>query len=199
MQMAAPAVTDVTRESKETLDLYGINREPTDEYGRICLLARRMSEAGVRFVQANFSYPRNYWDAHGGLRNNHTTNAAKVDRPIAALLKDLKRRGLLDETLVVWGTEFGRTPAAQGTDGRDHHPHAFSMWMAGGGIKGGMVYGETDEFGYYVARDKVIMHDLQATILHQLGMDHTQLPYQHAGREFRLTDVDGEVVKRIIG
>jgi hypothetical protein len=199
MQMAAPAVTDLTRESKETLDLYGVNQEPTDEYGRICLLARRMSEAGVRFVQANFSYPRNYWDAHGGLRNNHTTNAAKVDRPIAALLRDLKRRGLLEETLVVWGTEFGRTPAAQGTDGRDHHPHAFSMWMAGGGIRGGMVYGETDEFGYYVARDKVIMHDLQATILHQLGIDHTQLTYQHAGREFRLTDVDGEVVTPIIG
>ena len=199
MQMAAPGVTDLTRESKATLNLYGINQEPTDEYGRICLLARRMSEAGVRFVQANFSYPRNYWDAHGGLRNNHTTNAAKADQPIAALLTDLKRRGLLEETLVVWGTEFGRTPAAQGSDGRDHHPHAFSMWMAGGGIKGGMIHGQTDEFGYYVARDKVIMHDLQATILHQLGLDHTQLTYQHAGREFRLTDVDGDVVKKIVG
>lgn len=198
MQIAAPAVTDLTRESKETLDLYGVDKDPTDEYARICLMARRMSEAGVRFVQANFSYPRNYWDAHGGLRNNHSTNAAKVDQPIAGLLKDLKRRGLLEETLVVWGTEFGRTPAAQGSDGRDHHPHAFSMWMAGGGIRGGMTHGATDEFGYYVARDKVIMHDLQATILHQLGLDHSQLTFQHAGREFRLADVDGNVVQPIV-
>ena len=199
MQMAAPIVTDLTRESKETLDLYGVDKEPTNEYGRICLLARRMSEAGVRFVQANFSYPRNYWDAHGDLRNNHSTNAEKVDQPIAALLKDLKRRGLLAETLVVWGTEFGRTPAAQGTNGRDHHPHAFSMWMAGGGIQGGMIHGATDEFGYYVVQDKVLMHDLQATILHQLGLDHTRLTFQHAGRDFRLTDVDGRVVKSIVG
>src|SRR5207247_4575578 len=130
---------------------------------------------GVRFVQVNFSYPRNYWDAHGDLKNNHSKNASKADKPVAALLTDLKRRGLLAETLVVWGTEFGRTPAAQGTDGRDHHPHAFSMWLAGGGVKGGMVYGRTDEFGYYVVEDKVTMPDFHATLLHLLGLDHEWL------------------------
>jgi uncharacterized protein (DUF1501 family) len=149
-------------------------------------------------VQANFSYPRNYWDAHGDLRNNHATNAKKVDQPIAALIADLKQRGMLDDTLVIFGTEFGRTPAAQGTDGRDHHPHAFSIWLAGGGVRGGMAYGQTDEFGYYVAENKVGMPDFHATILHLLGLDHTQLTYRHAGRDYRLTDVEGEVVKAIL-
>ncbi|MBP85951.1 MAG: sulfatase [Planctomycetaceae bacterium] len=198
MQMEAPLVTDFTQDSKETQKLYGIDEDPTDEFGRLCLVARRMSEAGVRFVHVNHSYPRNYWDAHGGLKGNHSTNAKKVDKPIAGLLQDLKERGLWDETLVVWGTEFGRTPAAQGTDGRDHHPHAFTMWMAGGGIRGGMTYGSTDEFGYYVAENKVTMHDLHATILHQLGLDHTKLTYHSAGRDFRLTDVAGRVVKEIL-
>jgi hypothetical protein len=198
MQQVAPEVMDLARESQSTRDMYGVGAEPTDEWARQCLLARRMVEAGVRFVQVNYSYPRNYWDAHGDLRNNHNTNAAKTDRPIAALLKDLKGRGLLDETLVVWGTEFGRTPAAQGTDGRDHHPHAFSMWMAGGGVRGGMTYGTTDEFGYYVAENKVTIPDLHATILHLLGLDHERLTYQHAGRDFRLTDVSGRVLQEIL-
>jgi Protein of unknown function (DUF1501) len=198
MQMHAPQVFDFSQESKSMLALYGVGEEPTDEYGRQCLLARRLSEAGVRFVQVNFSYPRNYWDAHSDLRNNHTTNAKKVDKPIAGLLRDLKARGMLDETLVVFGTEFGRTPAAQGKDGRDHHPHAFSMWLAGGGVKGGIVHGRTDEFGYYVAHDKVTIPDFHATLLHLLGLDHTKLTYRHAGRDFRLTDVSGEVVTKIL-
>jgi hypothetical protein len=198
MQMEAPLVTDLGRESKATRDLYGVDREPTDEFGRMCLQARRFAEAGVRFVQVNYSYPRNYWDAHGGLRSNHSTNAARVDQPIAALLTDLKQRGMLDDTLVVWGTEFGRTPAAQGQDGRDHHPHAFSMWLAGGGVRGGMAHGTTDDFGYYVAENRVAMHDLHATILHLLGLEHTRLTYRHAGRDFRLTDVDGRVVHEIL-
>jgi hypothetical protein len=198
MQTAAPHVFDFSQETQETLRLYGIGEEPTDEYGRQCLLARRLAEAGVRFVQVNHSYPRNYWDAHSDLRNNHTTNAKKVDRPIAALLLDLKRRGLLNDTLIVMGTEFGRTPAAQGTDGRDHHPHAFSMLMAGGGVKGGIAHGRTDDFGYYVTEHKVTIPDLHATILHLLGLDHTRLTYRHAGRDFRLTDVQGEVVAGVL-
>jgi hypothetical protein len=199
MQMEVPRLMDLSGETNTVQARYGIGEEPTDEFGRQCLLARRFAEAGVRFVQVNHSYPRNYWDAHGDLRNNHTSNARKVDKPIAALLTDLKGRGLLDETLVVWGTEFGRTPASQGgKDGRDHHPHAFSMWMAGGGVKGGSTYGSTDEFGYYVAENKVTMPDFHATILHLLGLDHTRLTFRHAGRDFRLTDVQGEVVRPIL-
>ena len=198
MQIEAPHVMDLNQESDVVRAQYGVGEEPTDEYGRQCLLARRMIEAGVRFVQVNYSYPRNYWDAHGDLRNNHTTNAKRVDKPIAGLLKDLKQRGLLDETLVIFGTEFGRTPAAQGTDGRDHHPHAFSTWMAGGGVKGGIAYGQTDEFGYYVTENKVTMPDFHATILHLLGFDHTRLTYRHAGRDYRLTDVHGEVMSDIL-
>ncbi len=198
MQMQAPKVMDLERETRETLRLYGVGDPATDEYGRQCLLARRLVENGVRFVQVNYSYPRNYWDAHGDLKNNHTTNARRVDRPVAGLLTDLKRRGLHKDTLVVWGTEFGRTPAAQGTDGRDHHPHAFTMWLAGGGVKGGMAYGATDEFGYYVAANKVTIPDFHATILHLLGLEHTKLTYRHAGRDFRLTDVHGRVVKDIL-
>ncbi len=198
MQASAPRVFDLAAESTKTHTLYGIGEGPTDEYGRQCLLARRMVEAGVRFVQVNHGYPRNYWDAHGDLRNNHSTMARRVDKPVAGLLRDLKQRGLLDDTLVVFGTEFGRTPAAQGPDGRDHHPHAFSIWMAGGGVKGGMTYGTTDEFGYYVAENKVTMPDFHATILHLLGLDHRKLTFRHAGRDFRLTDVHGEVVKTIL-
>jgi hypothetical protein len=198
MQMEAPQVMDLSKESEATRKEYGVGEEPTDEYARQCLLARRFVEAGVRFVQVNYSYPRNYWDAHGDLRNNHSSNAKKVDKPIAALLKDLKSRGLLSDTLVIFGTEFGRTPAAQGTDGRDHHPHAFSVWLAGGGIKGGMTYGKTDDFGYYVAEKKVTMPDFHATILHLLGLEHTQLTYRHAGRDYRLTDVEGEVIDDIL-
>lgn len=198
MQAAAPKVFDLSQETNKTRAIYGIGEEPTDEFGRQCLLARRMVEAGVRFVQVNHGYPRNYWDAHGDLRANHSSSAKKVDRPIAGLLTDLKERGLLKDTLVVFGTEFGRTPAGQGTDGRDHHPHAFSMWLAGGGVKGGMTHGATDDFGYYVAENKVTIPDLHATILHLLGLDHTKLTYRHAGRDFRLTDVLGEVVRPIL-
>ena len=198
MQSEAHGVMDLNRESAATQALYGVGADPTDEYARQCLLARRCLEAGVRFVQVNFSYPRNYWDAHGDLRNNHTTNARRVDQPIAALLTDLKSRGLLEDTLVIFATEFGRTPAAQGSDGRDHHPHAFSIWMAGGGIRGGMTYGQTDEFGYYVVENKVTMPDFHATILHLLGLNHEQLTFRHAGRDHRLTDVHGSVVRDII-
>jgi hypothetical protein len=198
MQDAVPKVFDLSKESVKTQALYGIGVEPTDEYGRQCLLARRLVESGVRFVQVNHGYPRNYWDAHGGLRANHSGNALKVDKPIAGLLLDLKQRGLLNDTLVVFGTEFGRTPAAQGNDGRDHHPHAFSMWLAGGGIKGGMTHGSTDDFGDYVAEKKVTIPDFHATILHLLGLDHTKLTFRHAGRDFRLTDVTGNVVKEIL-
>ena len=198
MQMQAPEALDLGRESQTTHALYGVGMEPTDEYARQCLLARRLVERGVRFVQVNFSYPRNYWDAHSDLKNNHSTNARKVDGPVAGLLTDLKQRGLLEETLVVMGTEFGRTPAAQGNDGRDHHPHAFSMWMAGGGVKGGMTWGRTDDFGYYVAENKVTIPDFHATLLHLLGLEHTKLTYRHAGRDFRLTDVSGRVVHEII-
>ncbi len=198
MQAEAPGVMDIGRESAATQAAYGVGLEPTDEYARQCLLARRCLEAGVRFVQVNFSYPRNYWDAHGDLRNNHTSNAAKVDQPIAALLADLKSRGLLQDTLVIFATEFGRTPAAQGTDGRDHHPHAFSIWMAGGGVRGGMTYGQTDDFGYYVAENKVTMPDFHATVLHLLGLNHEQLTFRHAGRDYRLTDVHGRVVQDIV-
>jgi hypothetical protein len=198
MQRAAPRVLDISSETKETLALYGVGTQPTDEFARQCLLARRFAEAGVRFVEVAFSYPRNYWDQHSELKKGHETNARIVDRPIAGLLKDLKRRGLLDDTLVIWGTEFGRTPAAQGTDGRDHHPHAFSMWLAGGGIQGGITHGKTDEFGYYIVENTVTLHDLHATILHLLGLDHTKLTFRHAGRDFRLTDVSGNVVRQII-
>jgi hypothetical protein len=197
MQMAAPQVMDISGESKATQARYGIGSEPTDNFGRQCLLARRFAEQGVRFVQVSHSYPSNYWDAHGGLKGNHSSNAAKVDRPIAGLLADLKARGLLDDTLLIVGTEFGRTPAAQGSDGRDHHPHAFSILMAGGGIRGGMTYGQTDEFGYYVVEDKVHIHDFHATLLHLLGLDHELLTYRYSGRDFRLTDVDGRVVREI--
>jgi hypothetical protein len=198
MQAEAPGVFEIERETAGTLARYGVGVEPTDEYARQCVLARRCLEAGVRFVQVNFSYPRNYWDAHGDLRNNHTTNAKKVDQPIAALLADLKARGLFDDTLVIFGTEFGRTPAAQGSDGRDHHPHAFSVWMAGGGVKGGVAHGQTDDFGYYVAEGKVTMPDFHATVLHLLGLDHERLTFRHAGRDHRLTDVSGTVVRDIL-
>jgi len=198
MQMAAPEVMDASGETAETESLYGIGEKPTEDFGRQCLLARRLSEAGVRFVQVNHSYPRNYWDAHGGLRENHQTNAKKVDKPIAGLIRDLERRGLLDETLVILGTEFGRTPAAQGKDGRDHHPHAFTMCLAGGGVRGGTIYGATDEFGYYVTENKVPLRDLHATVLHLLGIDHEALIYRYSGRDFRLTDVEGSVLHNVI-
>jgi hypothetical protein len=195
MQAEAPAVLDLARETQKTRDAYGIgDGKPTDNFGRQCLQARRLAEAGVRFVQCTHSYK---WDQHGGLKKDHAKNAFEVDQPIAALLADLKQRDLLKDTLVWWGGEFGRTPAAQGGDGRDHNPHAFSMWLAGGGTTGGTVVGATDEFGYYAVENKVHMHDLHATILHLMGLDHEKLTYRHAGRDFRLTDVKGRVVKEV--
>lgn len=195
MQQSAPDLFDLTRETKETLSLYGVDQEPTDNFARQCVMARRLSESGVRFVQVSHSYK---WDQHGNLKADHAKNASEVDKPIAALLTDLKRRDLLDDTLVWWGGEFGRTPTAQGGDGRDHNPHAFSMWLAGGGVKPGTTYGATDDFGYYAIENKVHMHDLHATILHLMGLDHEKLTYRHAGRDFRLTDVKGQVVKDIL-
>lgn len=195
MQSEAPEVLDISRESDSTNRLYGIDGGPTDNFGRQCLLARRMSEAGVRFIQVNHSY----WDQHSDLKDKHAELASQVDKPIAGLLTDLKQRGLLEDTLLIWGAEFGRTPTVQGAakNGRDHNPHGFTYWMAGGGVKGGFSYGETDEFGYYAARDKVHVHDLHATILHLLGIDHERLAYHYGGRNFRLTDVEGRVIDSI--
>ena len=195
MQTEAPRLMDLTSESPETLKLYGVGEEPTDNFGRQCLLARRFAERGVRFIQCSHSYK---WDQHGNLKADHARNAKEVDKPIAGLLADLKARGLLEDTLVWWGGEFGRTPTAQGGDGRDHNPHAFSMWLAGGGVKAGSAFGATDDYGYYAVQDKVHMHDLHATILHLLGLDHERLTYRHAGRDFRLTDVHGRVVREIL-
>jgi hypothetical protein len=195
MQSAAPEVQDIAGETEETRRLYGLDDDKTKNFGRQCLMARRFAEAGVRFVQVTHSYK---WDQHGGLKTQLPANALAVDKPIAALLTDLKRRGLLDETLVVWGGEFGRTPTAQGGDGRDHNPQGYTMFLAGGGVKGGLRYGATDEYGYYAVQDKVHLHDLHATILHLLGLDHKRLTYRYAGRDFRLTDVHGEVVPGIL-
>jgi hypothetical protein len=193
MQTSAPKLLDISDETEATLKLYGIDGGPTDNYGRQCLMARRMSESGVRFVQASHAY----WDQHSELKEKHTELATQVDKPIAGLLTDLKQRGLLDETLVIWGAEFGRTPTAQGTNGRDHNPHAFTWWMAGGGVKRGFSYGRSDDFGFYAAQDKVHVHDLHATILALLGLDHERLTFRYGGRNFRLTDVEGRVVDNI--
>ncbi len=200
MQANAPDAFDLTGESAATKKLYGIDVGPTDAFGRQCLLARRLVERGVRFVQLFDTHDGfQPWDQHAGLKVGHTNNAARTDLPIAGLLKDLKSRGLLDDTLVIWGGEFGRTPTSEGTDGRDHHPYGFTMWMAGGGVKGGMTYGATDEFGWYALPDqKVHVHDLHATILHLLGLNHEKLTYRYGGRDYRLTDVYGKVVTGIL-
>lgn len=195
LQTAAPEVQDVSDESAATQQRYGLDNDVTRNFGRQCLMARRFIERGVRFVQCTHSYK---WDQHSDLKNQHTRNAAEVDQPIAALIDDLKRRGLLEETIVLWGGEFGRTPVAQGDDGRDHNPQGYTLWMAGGGIRGGLQYGRTDDYGYYAVEDKVHVHDLHATILHLLGLDHTRLTYRFAGRDFRLTDIHGEIVHGIL-
>lgn len=195
MQTEAPDLQDLSNETEATRKLYGLDNPITEDFGRQCLMARRFSEKGVRFVQVSHTYK---WDQHENLKRDHSQNAAEVDKPIAGLLKDLKSRGLLEDTLVIWGGEFGRTPTAQGSDGRDHNPEAFTMWMAGGGVKPGLSYGATDDYGYYSVVNKVHFHDLHATILHLLGMDHLRLTYRYAGRDFRLTDVHGNVVKDIL-
>ena len=202
MQMAVPEATDIAGESEVTKRIYGLESsfEHTRSYGRQCLVARRLIERGVRFIE--LTCPRVHgnarWDAHGDLKNNHSLNARAVDQPIAGLLQDLKARGLLDETLVVFSGEFGRTPFAQGRDGRDHNPFGFSLWLAGGGVKGGMTYGATDDYGYKAVENKVEIHDLHATMLHLLGLDHEQLTYRFGGRDYRLTDVHGKLVKGIL-
>lgn len=198
MQSAMPEAEDLNQETKETHALYGIDDPITANFGRQCLLARRLSERGVRFVQVTHSDAAVQWDQHSDLTKGHSKNAREVDKPIAALLEDLKRRGLLEDTLVLWGGEFGRTPTVQGTtDGRDHNPEGFTVWLAGGGVKGGFRYGATDDYGWYAAENKVHVHDLHATILHLMGIDHERLTYRHAGRDFRLTDVHGHVVDKI--
>ncbi len=195
MQAEAPDLQDLSKESEATKKLYGLDNPITEDFGRQCLMARRFSEKGVRFVQVSHTYK---WDQHEHLKRDHAQNAAEVDKPIAGLLADLKSRGLLEDTLVLWGGEFGRTPTAQGSDGRDHNPEAFTMWMAGGGVKSGLSYGATDDYGYYSVENKVHFHDLHATILHLLGLDLLKLTYKYAGRDFRLTDVHGHVVKDIL-
>lgn len=198
MQREAPEAFDLAQESTATHALYGIDTPATDLFGRQCLLARRLVERGVRFVQLFDAPMNNAWDHHGGLRENLPNRCLAVDRPIGALLTDLKARGLLDETLVLWGGEFGRTPTAEGDNGREHHPFGFSMWLAGGGVRGGMAHGATDEFGWHSVQDKVHVHDLHATILHLMGFDHERLTYRHGGRDYRLTDVHGRVVREIL-
>ncbi len=200
MQNNAPEAMDISKESRSTLEMYGIGEEPTDNFGRQCLMARRLCEAGVRYVQVNYGDNSNNpaWDQHSNMPK-HEEHARKVDKPVAALLADLKQRGLLEDTIVWWGGEFGRTPYAQNNGtGRDHNPGGFTVWLAGGGIKPGIAYGATDEFGHAAIENKVHMHDLHATILHLLGLDHEKLTYRFDGRNFRLTDVYGHVVKEIM-
>ncbi|MEW4530297.1 MAG: DUF1501 domain-containing protein [Maioricimonas sp. JB045] len=197
MQSSMPEIQDLSSESEATQQLYGIDDPVTEDFGRQCLMARRFLEEGVRFVQVTHSDSEVQWDQHSNLYQGHTKNAAEVDKPIAGFLTDLKARGLLDDTLVLWGGEFGRTPTAQGSNGRDHNPHGFTMWMAGGGVKGGYAYGATDEYGYYAAENKMHVHDLHATMLHLLGLDHERLTFRYAGRDFRLTDVAGRVATDI--
>jgi len=199
MQMEAPESVDLAKESEATRSLYGLDRDETRYFGTQLLIARRLVERGVRFIQvySGGGHQQESWDAHNGLTENHDMHCAETDVPIAGLLKDLKQRGLLDETLVVWGGEFGRLPMSQNGLGRDHNPDGFLMWMAGGGVQGGVSYGETDEVGYKAAVDPVSVHDLHATILDRMGIEHTQLTYEHNGRRFRLTDVSGNPIKRI--
>jgi hypothetical protein len=197
MQSSAQEVVDVRRESEATRKLYGLDDKVTAEFGLRCLLARRMVERGVRFVQL-YCGDTNGWDGHSDVEGNHGKLCAQSDKPVAGLLRDLKSRGLLDETLVVWGGEFGRTPMTEGSNGRDHNPHGFSMWLAGGGVKGGQTIGETDPVGLRAAEEKTHVHDVHATILHLLGIDHTKLTYRHQGRAQRLTDVAGTLIQKAL-
>ncbi|MEO2034743.1 MAG: DUF1501 domain-containing protein [Planctomycetaceae bacterium] len=195
MQAETPKLVNLAEESKATLALYGIGEEPSDQFGRQCLLARRFAAAGVRFVQVSLGG----WDHHNKIATGLPDRCAASDKPIAGLLTDLKAQGLLDDTLVLWGGEFGRTPHAQNGDGREHNHHGFTMWMAGGGVKGGITHGATDDFGYYGVEGQVHINDLHATMLHLMGLDHERLTFEHHGRPFRLTDVAGNVVQEILG
>ncbi|MFN0171926.1 MAG: DUF1501 domain-containing protein [Bryobacteraceae bacterium] len=194
MQSKAPESFEVDKESEATKKLYGLDNPATADFGWQCLLARRLTERGVRYVQCTHSYK---WDQHGQLFQKHTENAAEVDKPIAGLIRDLKSRGLLKDTLVIWAGEFGRTPVSQGGDGRDHNPYGYSIWMAGGGVKSGFIYGATDDIGYHAVEDRMHIHDFHATVLHLLGFDHQRLTYRYSGRDFRLTDVAGVVATKI--
>ena len=200
MQTEAPEVFDLGRETRETLELYGIGQEPTDDYGRRCLLARRLVEKGVRFTcVVSGGGPGNMqWDAHKDIEENHLRKAAETDKPVAGLLKDLKRRGLLDSTLVLWGGEFGRSPEAQDGMGRDHHNLGFTMWMAGGGVKGGRIVGATDEIGLQAVEEPHHFRDIHATLLHQLGLNQSKLTYPHLGRDERLTFLEGQIISQIV-
>ena len=201
MQLAVPELTDLSSEPEYLKEAYGFNHswKGTKTFARSCMTARRLVERGVRFIELTCpGGSGDRWDQHGKLRDGHTKNARSVDQPIGALLEDLKQRGLLEETLVVWTGEFGRTPFAQGGDGRDHHPWGFSLWMAGGGVKGGVTYGSTDDFGYHVVENKLEIHDLHATMLHLLGIDHERSTFRYGGRDMRLTDVHGHVVHEIL-
>ena len=203
MQAEAPEAFDVKGESEETRKLYGLDDPTTQIFGKQCLMARRLVERGVRCVQVYHTQTDKrsscqLWDQHGGLREELANNCRATDQPIAALIKDLKGRGLLDETIVIWGGEFGRTPTAEGTNGREHHPFGFTMWMAGGGTKPGLSYGATDEYGWHAVENRVHVHDLHATVMHLMGLNHEKLTYRYAGRDYRLTDVYGNVVKDIL-
>jgi len=195
MQSVAPDVLDLQQEPQHLQRRYGIGQKATDNFGRQCLLARRLIESGVRYVEVSTG---NVWDQHSGLKSGHEKNSLATDKPVAGLIADLKSRGLLEDTLVVWGGEFGRTPIVQGSNGRDHNPQGFTTVLIGGGVKGGLAYGNTDEYGYYAVENRVHVHDLHATMLHLLGIDHTKLTYRYAGRDFRLTDVYGNVVHDIL-
>ncbi|WP_246146883.1 DUF1501 domain-containing protein [Rubripirellula lacrimiformis] len=197
MQAAAPEAVDLSRESAETEALYGLDDKRTQPYGKICLLARRLVERGVRFIQL-YSGTGSGWDAHSNIESNHSRYCGEVDRPIAGLLSDLKRRGLLDETLVVWGGEFGRTPMSEKGDGRDHNPTGFTMWMAGGGVRGGQTIGATDELGLYAIENRAHVHDVHASILHLMGLDRLKLSYNHQGRLERPTVNEGEMIRQLI-
>jgi len=200
MQRHAPEAVDLSQESAATRKAYGLDNPRTTDFGTRCLLARRLVERGVRFIQlySGGGPLSTQWDAHDDINANHENMCARVDRPIAALLKDLKERGLLDSTLVVWASEFGRTPMSQGGKGRDHNPYGYTMWLAGGGVKGGQAIGATDEFGLHAVTDRISVHDFHATILHLLGLDHEKLTYPHNSRDERLTDVAGQVITKIL-
>ena len=194
MQDVLPNLMDISGESEKTLSMYGINQGESDEFGRQCLMARRFVESGVRFVEVTHGN----WDHHQRLKTQMPENCSQIDKPIAGLLTDLKQRGLLKDTLIIWGGEFGRTPDGQNGDGRDHNHKGYTTWMAGGGVRGGLSYGATDEHGYQAVEDKCHIHDWHATILHLMGLDHERLTYKYAGRNFRLTDVSGNVIDKII-
>jgi len=199
MQAAAPEAFDITSETQITKKMYGLDDDHTQSFGYRCLLARRLAERGVRFIQVQCGKGDGLdWDQHGELEKGHRKNAAATDKPVGALLSDLEARGLLNDTLVIWGGEFGRTPTSQGTDGREHHPHGYSLCLAGAGIRPGFIYGATDDFGWYAAEKKMHIHDFHATLLHIMGINHEKLIFRYSGRDFRLTDVHGEIAHDII-